>query len=254
MGHGAGPHPCPSGQALVCLLARPQQSPPGPARGGLRVKIAASTCSSIHYSALSECPRGDRCPAWGLAESGPSSSGLSLRTDHPPAASPATPATASPVLGTCPLPAMGLPGHSVQDVCAVPSRLWCVRREPRSCACGAGAALPALTMTTCVCPQFLRHAPRSPSDSRLPGCQSRSPGPPSCAEQALPSGCRLRGAGRPAPRFCPGPAASAVGRRSEPRTRAFVFPPARRWLEQRKGASGTSFPRGDAFQKRGKGL
>lgn len=157
-------------------------------------------------------------------------------------------------LGHCPLPAMGLPGHSVQDVCAVPSRLWCVRREPRSCACGAGAALPALTMTTRVCPQFLRHAPRSPSDSRLPGCQSRSPGPPSCAEQALPSGCRLRGAGRPAPRFCPGPAASAVGRRSEPRTHAFVFPPARRWLEQRKGASGTSFPRGDAFQKRGKGL
>lgn len=83
VGRGSGPRPCPSGQALVCLLARPQWSPPGPARGGLRVKIAASTCSSIHYSALSECPRGDRCPAWGLAESGPSSSGLSLRTDPP---------------------------------------------------------------------------------------------------------------------------------------------------------------------------
>lgn len=40
VGRGAGPRPCPSGQALVCLLARPQRSPPGPARGGLRVKIA----------------------------------------------------------------------------------------------------------------------------------------------------------------------------------------------------------------------
>lgn len=122
---------------------------------------------------------------------------------------------ASPASGICPAPAICLAGHSAQHVTceqgADPSEATLVRARAlrtRRAACGAGAALlwHGDSLARPVTPgsddgaaraRPSRRAPlAAPPTRRASSCHSRRPGPPSCAEQALPAGCGLRGSGQ----------------------------------------------------------
>lgn len=127
---------------------------------------------------------------------------------------------ASPASGICPAPAICLAGHSVQHVTceqgADPSEATLVRARAlrtRRAACGAGAALlwHGDSLARPVTPGSDDGAARAPArpagrpsrplrpdapPARLVRCHSRRPGPLSCAEQALPAGCGLRGSGQ----------------------------------------------------------
>lgn len=127
---------------------------------------------------------------------------------------------ASPASGICPAPAICLAGHSVQHVTceqgADPSEATLVRARAlrtRRAACGAGAALlwHGDSLARPVTPGSDDGAARTPTrpaacpsrplrpdapPARLVRGHSRRPGPPSCAEQALPAGCGLRGSGQ----------------------------------------------------------